>query len=383
VRVTIASDSFKGSLSAIDVCRAVEMGILRVNPSVETVLVPMADGGEGTVECLVYATKGTFVEAVATNPLGKKINSKYGVLGDGRTCVIDVASASGLTLLNPNEYAPLRTTSFGTGELILDALNRGYRRFIVGLGGSATNDMGAGILQALGARILNKDGQQISFGGGSLHEAVVLDMSDFDPRIQESEFIIASDVINPLVGPTGASMIFGPQKGATAEMVRVLDRNLEHFADLILDTTGLKVHHHPGGGAAGGIGAMFHAFFPGHFERGIELVMKVSDLRNKMIGASLVITGEGKLDAQTQYGKVPRGVAEMARQLGIPTIALVGSVGTGSHELRKYGIASVVSIINAPMTLQDAMSSAFEMVSDTAEQVFRIYTLHECTGEFI
>ncbi|MCL6442902.1 MAG: glycerate kinase [Alicyclobacillus sp.] len=375
MKVVIAPDSFKGSLSAIDVCLAVQRGIDRVDPAVETVLVPMADGGEGTVACLVHVTGGTFMEASATDPLGRRITSQYGVLGDGRTCVIEVAAASGLPLLRPEEYNPLRTTSYGTGELIRDALDRGYRKFVLGLGGSATNDMGAGLLQALGARLLKANGEPIGFGGGALIEVASLDLSEFDDRIQESEFIIASDVTNPLVGPDGASAVFGPQKGASADMIPVLDRNLHHFADVIERTIGVSLHHYPGAGAAGGIGAVCHAFFPGRFERGINLVMQITDLQGKLRGASLVITGEGKMDDQTKHGKVPYGVAKMAKRMGIPTIAMVGSVEISVDAARTLGLDSVVSIVPGPMLIEEATKRAFDLLTDTAERIFRIYML--------
>lgn len=381
MKIVIAPDSFKGSLSAMEVCRAVRDGIHSVDPGVETVMVPMADGGEGTVSCLVHATNGEFIEANVMDPLGRDIRSRYGVLGDKETCVIEVASASGLPLLQRDEYDPMRATSFGTGQLILDAFNRGYRKFVVALGGSATNDMGAGIFQALGGRVLNAEGEQIPFGGGSLDQAVALDMQGFDPRVRESTFILASDVNNPLVGETGASVVFGPQKGATPSMVTTLDHNLSAFADLIFKATGITLHNMSGAGAAGGIGAIFLAFFPVRQESGIELVIRLSELRQKVMGADLVITGEGKLDSQTKYGKTPRGVAETARELGVPTLALVGSVETDVQDFRQFGIASAMSIVNAPMTLQHAIENAPRLVSNAAEQVFRVYTLRETTHQ--
>ena len=373
VKIVIAPDSFKGSLTAMEAAQAIERGIRKVDKRVETVLVPVADGGEGTLESLVAATKGRKVKVMVKGPLLQLIQAEYGILGDEVTCVIEMASASGLYLVEANQLNPMITTTFGTGELILKALNDGCRKFILGIGGSATNDGGAGMLQALGMKLLDSEGQSIGFGGGELNKLEQIDASNFDSRIAECEFLIASDVQNPLIGKSGASNVFGPQKGATPEMVEKLDGNLAKWADIVEKTTGVRLHHLPGAGAAGGLGGAFQAFFPAKTKRGIDLVIEYTKLREKMIDADCVFTGEGQIDFQTASGKTPMGVAQEAQKNGIPVFALAGSIGKGIDVLYEYGITSVHSIVNAPMTLQDAMENGAKLLEQAAEQVMRTY----------
>ena len=373
MKIVIAPDSFKGSLSALEAAKAIEKGVKKARPDAETVLVPVADGGEGTLDSLVSATDGRKVQVNVKGPLLKTVQAEYGVLGDEKTCVIEMASASGLCLIEPSQLNPFITTTYGTGELIKKALDNGFRKFILAIGGSATNDGGAGMLQALGMKLLDADGQSIRFGGGALRELAQIDASEFDTRIAESEFLIASDVQNPLVGRHGASYVFGPQKGATLEMVEQLDQNLEHYADLVEKLTGIRLHEMPGAGAAGGIGGAFQAFFPSEMNRGIDIVVEYTALKEKLIGAECVFTGEGQIDFQTASGKTPMGVAQEAKKHGIPVFALAGSIGQGIDILYEHGITSVHSIVNGPMALEEAMNRGAELLEQTAEQVIRTY----------
>ncbi|WP_019240606.1 MULTISPECIES: glycerate kinase [Bacillus] len=375
MKIVIAPDSFKGSLTAIEVAHAIERGLKKVDQDVETVLVPVADGGEGTMESLVAATNGRKVQVMVKGPLLEPTQAEYGVLGDGETCVIEMANASGLNLVEPDQLNPMITTTYGTGELILQALNDGCRKFILAIGGSATNDGGAGMLQALGMKLLNSEGRSIGFGGGSLQQLIKIDDEMFDARIAECEFLIASDVQNPLIGKNGASYVFGPQKGATPEMVEKLDNNLTHWANMVEKETNIRLHDLPGAGAAGGIGGAFQAFFPSKTKRGIDIVVEYTKLRDKLIGADCVFTGEGQIDFQTASGKTPMGVAQEAQKFEIPVFVLAGSIGQGIDVLYDYGITSIHSIVNAPMSLQTAMKSGAELIELAAEQVLRTYSI--------
>ncbi|NGQ93578.1 glycerate kinase [Brevibacillus sp. SYP-B805] len=371
MKIVIAPDSFKGSVSATEAALAIEKGIRNYLPQAETVLVPVADGGEGTMESLVAATQGKKVPVKVMGPLHTPVNAAYGVLGDGRTCVIEMASAAGMYLVPEERRNPLVTTTYGMGQMIRKALDEGYRQFILAIGGSATNDGGIGMLQALGMKLLDDSGKCVGVGGQELLRIARIDDSDWDKRIAESTFLIASDVQNPLVGENGASRVFGPQKGATPEMVDLLDRGLRHWADLVDDKTGIRLHDLPGAGAAGGTGGALLAFFPAVRKRGIDVVMEYAGLREALRSADVVITGEGRIDFQTAYGKTPMGVAQEAKRLGIPVIALAGSIGKGIDTLYQYGITSVHSIVNGPMSIEEAMVRAAELLEQKAEQVIR------------
>lgn len=373
MKIIIAPDSFKGSLSAVEAAAAIGKGVHKAFSDVETVLLPIGDGGEGTMETLVAATGGELKQLSVTGPLGNTVEAAYGVLGDGKTCVIEMAAASGLHLVPDGKLAPLKTTTFGTGELIRQALDDGFSSFIVGLGGSATNDGGAGMLQALGLRIYDNVGQEIGPGGGELQKVSGLDFTNFDERISRSRFVIASDVENPLIGPDGASHVFGPQKGASPEDVELLDRNLTNWADRILEATGLELHNRPGAGAAGGTGGAFQAFFPAELKRGIDVVLDYIGLDGHLQETDLVITGEGKVDHQTAFGKTALGVSQRANRSNVPTIILAGSVGKGTDVLHEHGVVSIHSIINSPMALQEAMQNAAELLEESAEQIVRTY----------
>ncbi|MGE7219079.1 glycerate kinase [Priestia koreensis] len=381
MKIVIATDSFKGSISAVEATKAIEQGIKKSFPKARTYRVPMADGGEGTLDTLVAATNGKKVPVIVKGPLGGEVEAEYGVLGNGVTCVIEMAKASGLILVPSHQLNPLEATTFGTGQLIKQALDDGYTSFVLAIGGSATNDGGAGMLQALGLRLLDRDGNELHFGGAALQQLHSIDFSAFDERIQGCQFLLASDVENPLVGPNGASYVFGPQKGATAEQVALLDDCLLHWANKVEEATGVHLHTLPGAGAAGGIGGAFQAFFPSKTMRGIDVVIEHTGLETILEGADLVITGEGQVDFQTASGKTPMGVAQAAQNQGINSIILAGSVGVGIDALYQYGVISVHSIVNRPMTLSEAMENAAELLEQSAEQVARTYFYHQKAEE--
>ncbi|WP_158734809.1 glycerate kinase [Alteribacillus sp. YIM 98480] len=371
MKIVIAPDSFKGSLSAIQAAESIKRGINNVSPDLETVLVPCADGGEGTMETIVKASGGEIQNITVTGPLGEPVRSGYGLLGDKKTCVIEMATAAGLDLVDPEQLNPLSSTTYGVGELIKAALDDGYRNFIVTLGGSATNDGGAGMLQALGASLLNKDGKEIAPGGEGLKYIYRLEMSKFDKRIKECNFTVASDVQNPFVGPEGASHVFGPQKGATPTMVRKLDENMTKWADVIAQETNFRIHDMPGAGAAGGMGGALLAFFQAEIQQGIEVIVKAVNLEQALVGAEMVITGEGQVDFQTAFGKTPMGVARVAQKQGIPTVVIAGSVGNWVDNLYEHGIHAVHSMVSGPMTLNEAMDNAEKLIERSAEQIVR------------
>ncbi|MBO9606760.1 MAG: glycerate kinase [Paenibacillaceae bacterium] len=375
MKIVIAPDSFKGSLSAPEAAKAIARGVAKAAPQAETVLVPVADGGEGTADSLVAATGGHSIAVTVAGPLGEPVRAAYGVLGDGVTCVVEMASASGLVLVPEARRNPLLTTTYGTGELIRHALDSGYRRFILAIGGSATNDGGIGMLQALGLKLSDADGAPIAAfaGGAELTRIAAIDDGEWDARIRESAFTIACDVNNPLVGPQGASHVFGPQKGATPDMAAALDRGMTQWADHVERHTGVRLHDMPGAGAAGGIGGAFRAFFPATMQPGVDIVMEMTKLAHHMEGAALAFTGEGRIDAQTAMGKTPLGVATVARKLGVPVFVLAGSVGDGIGPLHKRGITAVVSIVSGPMALTDAIRDAETLLADAAEQLTRAY----------
>ncbi|MDC3418320.1 glycerate kinase [Aquibacillus salsiterrae] len=373
MKFVIAPDSFKGSVSAKAAALSIARGIKKVLPDADTCLIPLGDGGEGTMDSLVAATNGTKVKVEVVGPLHRPVTAQYGILGDGVTCVIEMASASGLDLLLESERDPLLATTYGTGQLIKKALDDGCKKFILAIGGSATNDGGIGMLQALGMKLLDENGQEVGLGANQLSQIVTIDDQAFDPRIAKMEFLIASDVQNPLIGQNGASHVFGPQKGATPEMVQVLDTYLTKWADLVERKNGIRLHDKAGAGAAGGIGGAFQAFFPAKTQRGIDIVIEYTGLREQLSDAELVFTGEGQIDFQTASGKTPMGVAEAAKQEGIPVFVLAGSIGTGIEVLYEYGISAIHSIVNKPMTLTEAMEQGEELLELAAEQVVRVY----------
>ena len=371
MKVVIAPQSFKGSISALDAARAMEEGVLRAVPHAETVLVPVADGGDGTLETLVEATGGVIRSTTATGPIGKTVKAEWGALGDGQTAVIEMARTSGLALLSPDERGPLRATTYGLGEVVREALDAGFRSFIVGIGGSATNDGGAGMAQALGVRLLDETGKDLPPGGAALADLRRIDMSGLDERAIKARFSVAGDVSNPLTGPEGASAVYGPQKGATPDVVEQLDAALKNFAEVVGRDIGTSIDAVPGSGAAGGLGGGMMAFLGGSLRSGVDIVLEHVGLDEKLEGADLVITGEGQLDFQTVYNKAPIGVARRAKQRDIPVIAICGSLGKGFENVHAEGIDAVASIVRAPMTLAEASARAGELIADATAEAMR------------
>ena len=375
MRIAIAPDSFKGTLSAQEAAEQIDLGIKRALPGVETVLVPMADGGEGTVESVADALDGKLVDVDVHDPLGRPCKASLAISGDGKLAVLEMASASGLPLLAPDERNPLVTCTRGTGDLIKYAIDQGVTKILAGIGGSATNDAGTGMARVLGFRFLDATGKDLEPGGGSLGRLGRIDGSGKDPRLSEVIFEIACDVDNPLTGPKGASRVFGPQKGATAQMVEELDRNLANFAAIAKRDLGVDILEVPGAGAAGGLGGGFMAFCGGRLRSGVEMVTAAVGLEDKIKGFDLVITGEGRMDSQTAHGKTPAGVAAVARGLNIPVIAICGSAGPGIQELRGIGIEAVFDALPELVSEADLPKRAADMLATCAEQVGNLMAL--------
>ncbi|WP_434640097.1 glycerate kinase [Thermoanaerobacterium thermosaccharolyticum] len=371
MKILVAPDSFKGSLSSKEVLKAISEGIRRAIDA-EIAGLPIADGGEGTVDALITSLGGKIVDVDVLGPLGNVVKGYFGVLNDG-TAVIEMAASSGLNLVPNDMRNPLITTTYGVGQLIKEALDAGCRKFIIGLGGSATNDGGAGMIQALGVKLLDEDGKDIPYGGGNLHKLKKVDISSIDKRVYESIFIVASDVTNPLCGEYGASAVYGPQKGATPEMVEILDRNLKHYSSVIKETLGKDFSDVPGAGAAGGLGFSLMAFLNAKIRSGIDIVMEASNIDEKVKSCDIVITGEGNTDFQTAYGKAPAGIARIAKKYGKPVVILSGGLGKNYKDLYDIGVTSMFSIVDRPMTLQEAMINAKKLISDRAEDIIRIF----------
>lgn len=379
MKIVISIDSFKGSLSSMEAGNAVAAGIHRVNPQIEVVIKPLADGGEGTVSALIEGMNGQKVTIPVTGPLEEKVQATYGVIADQKLAVIEMSEAAGLTLVPPAQRNPLFTTTYGVGELILDAVEKGCRHFIIGIGGSATNDGGAGMLQALGFDLLDASEKPIALGGQGLAELKEIRCDRVPEVLQECEFQIACDVTNPLCGPNGSSAVFGPQKGATKDMVADLDDWLMNFAKVAQAQFPKADPLAPGTGAAGGLGFAFQAFLQGKLEPGIDIVLETIALEEALLEADLVITGEGRLDEQTAMGKAPVGVAKLAKKYGKTVIAFAGSVTSGARECNKQGIDAYFPILRQITTLEAAMDheQATQNLADTAEQVMRLVLKEE------
>ncbi|CAI0914767.1 glycerate kinase [Serratia quinivorans] len=374
-KVVIAPDSFKESLSAMAVAEAIERGFRQIYPQVQYVKLPMADGGEGTVDSMVAATGGEIVRVEVTGPLGQPVSAFYGLLGEGETAVIEMAAASGLHLAPKGQRDPRITTSYGTGELILAALERGVKTIILGIGGSATNDGGAGMMQALGARLLDDQQQPLPPGGAALARLAQIDLSAVDPRLQHVSVTAACDVDNPLCGPHGASAVFGPQKGATPEMVTQLDAALSHFGSLLQQATGREVLNAPGAGAAGGMGAALLGMLNARLRPGIEIVIETLRLEEALRDADLVITGEGRLDSQSIHGKTPIGVARVAKRHGLPVIGIAGSLSKDYQVVHQHGIDAAFSVLDRVVTLEEALTDAADNLEVTARNVAAVWKL--------
>lgn len=371
----LAPDSFKESMTAKEVCIAMEKGLSKIYPAASYIHVPMADGGEGTVQSLVDASNGAIYRKEVSGPLGQPVMAQYGILGDGTTAAIEMASASGIHLVTSDSRDPLRTTTYGTGELIRACLDLGIRKIIIGIGGSATNDGGTGMAEALGAKFLDAQGQPLARGGGALDRLTHIDVSGLDPRLQEVELIVACDVNNPLCGEHGASRVFGPQKGATPEMVQLLDANLSHYAEVVKQQLGKDIRDVPGAGAAGGLGAGLLIFTHAILRKGIEIVIEYTGLQGKLDDADVVFTGEGGIDFQTKFGKTPYGVAQAAKEAGKPVIAIAGYVGEGIDTLYTEGIDAVFGIVPGASDLGKLLREGPENVERTMENIARVLKL--------
>jgi len=365
MKIVIAPDSFKGSLTAIEVSDAIEIGVKKAFPDSLVEKIPMADGGEGTVQCLVNATQGKLYDKEVVGPLGETVVASFGILGDQTTASIEMASASGLPLVPPDRKNPMITTTYGTGQLIKAALDHGCQKMIIGIGGSATNDGGAGMLQALGVQLLDKSGKEIGFGGEQLTKLAQIDISKIDPRIRDVKILVASDVQNPLCGDTGASRIYGPQKGATEEMIIALDAALSHYADIIKQDLGKNIKNIPGAGAAGGLGAGLIAFLDAELKPGIDIVINTVQLERIVQDADLVITGEGEINGSTIYGKTPIGVARVAKKFQIPVLSVSALIDDSGWIVKEHGIDYLIKPENPTMEIEFPQSRKIDLLANT------------------
>ncbi|MEM9423947.1 MAG: glycerate kinase [Spirochaetota bacterium] len=381
MNILIAADSFKGSNTSLEVGEAIQRGFTQVFPQARFRVVPVADGGEGTVEAVLQAAGGSLRPLPVRGPLGEQVESFWGHLDHSDKAVLEMAAASGLPLLSPAQRDPLRANTYGTGQLLKSALDSGARQIMIGIGGSATNDGGVGMAQALGARFLDENGKELQGGGGSLGGLARMDISALDARLRETEILVACDVSNPLLGERGASAIYGPQKGATPEMVALLDANLKHLAEVVKRDLGADYAEEPGAGAAGGLGFGLMSFCGGKLLSGIETVLRIIDFERMVEWADLVVTGEGRLDGQSVYGKVPLGVAEWAKKgrakkgtgqaAGKPVIAIVGELGAEAHAVFSHGIDALFPTVDRVMNLETALSESRQALELTAERVAR------------
>jgi len=372
MRIVIAPDSFKECLSATQVAFAISEGIKQIVPEAEISCIPVADGGEGTVEALVTATSGKIVPTHSVDALNRPIQSFYGILGDGRTAVIEMAATSGLELIALEERNPMITSTYGTGLLLKAAIDAGFTEIILGIGGSATNDGGAGMAQALGFGLLDKNNNQISFGGGSLGKLHRIDCSNVHPMLQKVKITVACDVQNLLLGTSGATYVYGPQKGATPEMLETLEKNITHFAQILLQEFGIDYANISGAGAAGGLGAGLMAFCNAEILPGFDLISKLTHLEEHIQNASLVFTAEGKIDAQTAFGKTISGVAQLGKKYQVPVIALAGMLEGNLDELYQQGLTSAFAIANRPMSMEESKANAAQLLAETSSQIMRL-----------
>ncbi|WYP25257.1 glycerate kinase [Alkalihalobacillus sp. FSL W8-0930] len=369
-KIIIAPDSFKESFSANEAALAIEKGFKQIYPNCTYLKIPMADGGEGTVESLADALHGNIKKITVTGPLGTPVEASYALSKDTGVAVIEMASASGLHHVPQNQRNPLTTTSYGTGELMVDALNEGATKIILGLGGSATNDGGAGMAQALGVKLLDHSGQELPFGGGALHTLTTIQTDGLHSGLAQASIEVASDVENPLLGENGATAVYGPQKGATTQAIRdQLEMGLAQFARVVKDQLGLAVQDTPGAGAAGGLGAGLLAFVHPRLASGITLVLELTNFSSHLVGADLVITGEGRLDHQSIFGKTPIGVAKAAKEAGVPVIAVAGQLGDRYEVIHDHGIDAAFSLVPGAIPLEDAMENGLEYLEALAKNI--------------
>lgn len=375
MRIVIAPDSFKECLSATNVAAAISAGVKKVNPEAEMVCIPVADGGEGTVEAIVSATNGMIKETPSVDALNRPIQSFYGILGDGKTAVIEMAAASGIELIAPEERNPLITSTYGTGLLLKAAMDDGFKNIILAIGGSATNDGGAGMAQALGFDLQDKNGEPIGRGGGSLADLYSIDSSHVHPLLSTVKITVACDVRNPLLGTSGATFVYGPQKGATPPMLDILEENMAHFATILQQKFGTNFDEIPGSGAAGGLGAGLLAFCKAQLISGFELINQLTHLEDQISRADLVFTAEGRIDSQTAFGKTISGVAQLGKKYQVPVIALAGKIEDDLTRLYSQGITAVFAIGDRPMSLDESKERAAELLAGTVEQLMRILSV--------
>ncbi len=371
MNIVIAPDSFKECLTATEVSENIAKGILNIDPKAKIKIFPISDGGEGLLESLVIPFGGKIISVKVKDPLERNINSQYGILKDGKTAVIELAKASGLELLEDNEKNPFSTTTFGTGQLISNALNRGCRKLIIGLGGSATNDGGTGIAKALGAKFINAFNEELKLGGGYLSTLNHIDLSNFDERIKDCEVIVACDVTNPLTGLNGASFVYGAQKGGSSEDLKILDSNLKKYAEVVKSTFNKGIDTIAGAGAAGGTGAGLMTFLDAKLVNGIELILETLQIEEHIQKADLVITGEGKIDKQTLNGKTISGISKMAKKYQVPVIVITGKIGEDIDDIYNMGVNAIYSIVNQPMELSTALKNADTLITSCTENIMR------------
>ena len=374
MKILLAPDSFKGSMTSMEIIDCLERAARMHFNTVEIVKVPIADGGEGTVDALLALRGGAYVWVEVTGPLGEKVKARYGII-ENKTAVMEMAQASGLPLLAPCDRNPLLTTTYGTGEMIKDALDKGIRDFIIGIGGSATNDGGIGAAQALGIRFMDSGRNEVGFGGRELSRIKRIDTENRDARIKESNIVVICDVNNPLTGDRGATLVFGPQKGATGDMLAVLEKGMKNYAEVIRAQLGMDVDRIPGSGAAGGLGAALVCFLGAQLKPGVDTILDFADFERLLEGVNLVITGEGRIDGQSVFGKVPVGIAKRCKKYGVKVVVIAGSMGEGAQEVYEYGIESIMTIINKDMSLDEAISRSKELLTDAADRMFRLIKL--------
>jgi glycerate kinase len=381
MRIVVAPDSFKGSVSAVGTANAMEKGIKTVFPEAEIIKIPIADGGEGTVEALVTATNGKMIYQDVVGPLGGRVQSYWGILGDDKTAVIEMAAASGLPLVSNEKRDPRITTTYGTGQLIKAALDRGLEKIIIGIGGSATNDGGCGMAQALGGKFLDSDGHELPYGGAALAKLEGIDLSHMDIRLRNTTIIVACDVDNPLCGTKGATAVYGPQKGASPDMIAELDAALQNFASKAAKVTGKDVAEYPGAGAAGGLGAGLLYFTNAILRPGVEIVLETTGFESLIKSAQFVITGEGRTDFQTAFGKAPVGVAKLAKQYNVSTLCLSGGLGQGYEDVLDQGIDGLMSTVPGPMSLDECIENGPQLIEMGAKRLCQVIKVGMKIGE--
>ena len=372
IRILVAPNAFKESLTATDAANAISKGIQKILPNAIITKLPIADGGDGTLEAVVSGTNGKKLRSPVLDPIGRKITAEYGLTGNGKTAVIEMSRASGLALVTPKHRNPMLLTSYGTGQLINAALKRGVKDIILGIGGSATVDGGIGALEALGFEFFNSRNKPVARGGKGLKSIVRVETNHVNPLLKKVRILVACDVDNPLVGPKGAAHIFGPQKGATPAMVKELDLALISFGNIILKKTGLDISRVPGTGAAGGIAGSFMGLVNAQLRPGSDLVFDLLKVQKKVKRADYVITGEGQIDFQTPFGKGPGMLAKLAKELEVPVIGIAGSIGKNVDSLFNEGFTALFSIINSPMSIKDAISQAAQLIEEQSEQIARL-----------